>query len=589
MGDDPFVTTVAEPASKQVTDEGAVVLPAAGYELGDVIGRGGMGEVVAARDRRIGRDVAVKRMHGTQSAAAVSRFLREARIQARLDHPAIVPVHELGVDEAGRPYFTMKRLAGVTLAERLAEMLIDHASTQRLLRAFVDVCLAVELAHTRGIVHRDLKPANIMLGDYGEVYVLDWGVARELASATVTEGGAAEADDEDEATEPVSITRAGAVLGTPGYMAPEQVRGEQIGTPADVYALGSILFEILTREPLHPPGKAALVATLTGTPDTPAQRRPERGIAPELDQACHAALADEPADRPSARDLANRIQRYLDGDRDLERRRALADEQLALARAAIAADRAIAMRCAGRALALDPESTEAAGLVTQLLLERPAELPAPLVASLEASERETLRTRSRRATFAYSMVFAFLVFITFLDIKSVPWLVGFYAMQGALVLFALHGTREGKVSPHLSMLGNFVLAVVWTRIAGPFMLAPVMICGAMLAVSSHPWNQRRPWTIFGWIAATALAPFVLEAIGVLDRTWKIANDSIVITSQIYRLEGAVGAGTLIVAQVAFLVLFGAFAFTVIRTSREAQRELHIQAWHLRHLLPEQRA
>ncbi len=570
---------------KPAAADAPVVLPPAGYALGDLIGRGGMGEVVAARDLRIGRDVAVKRMHGKQSASAVSRFLREARIQARLDHPAIVPVHEMGVDEAGRPYFTMKRLAGVTLAERL----VDGTATQPLLRAFVEVCLAVDLAHSRGIVHRDLKPANIMLGDYGEVYVLDWGVARELSGrASLAAIAIDDLEAEADAAPVAGVTKVGAVIGTPGYMAPEQVRGDaDVATPADVYALGAILFEILTRETLHPPGKDALVTTLTGAPDAPAKRRPDLAIAPELDAVCHAMLADEPADRPTAHDLALRIQQYIDGDRDLERRRTLAGEQLATARKALeTADRATAMRSAGRALALDPESTEAAGLVTQLLLERPAELPAPLVASLEASERATLRKRSQRATFAYSMVFAFLIFIAFLDVKSVPWLVGFYVVQGALVLFALHGTREGKVSPHLSMLGNFLLAVVWTRIAGPFMLAPVLICGALLAVASHPWNQRRPWTIVAWILVTALAPFVLEAIGVLERTWKMANDSIVITSQVYRLDGALGAGTLIFAQSAFLLLFAAFAFTVIRTSREAQRELHIQAWHLRQLLPE---
>src|ERR1700733_12360537 len=133
----------------------------AGYELGDVIGRGGVGEVIAAHDLRIERGVAIKRMRTEQpSPEAAARFLREAKIQARLDHPAIVPVHELGTDPEGRPYFTMKRLAGTTLAQRLAL----HEPIQPLLRALVDVCFAVELAHTRHVVHRDLKPSNIMLG-----------------------------------------------------------------------------------------------------------------------------------------------------------------------------------------------------------------------------------------------------------------------------------------------------------------------------------------------------------------------------------------------------------------------------------------
>src|SRR5689334_19756271 len=152
-----------------------------GYKVGELIGRGGMGEVVLADDLQLERKVAIKRMRGEQpTTEAIVRFLREAKIQARLDHPAIVPVHALGHDSAGRPYFTMKRLAGTTLADTIERA---TASQQTLLRAFVDVCLAIDFAHARSVIHRDLKPSNIMLGDYGEVYVLDWGVARIAGDA----------------------------------------------------------------------------------------------------------------------------------------------------------------------------------------------------------------------------------------------------------------------------------------------------------------------------------------------------------------------------------------------------------------------
>src|SRR5262245_3206725 len=181
----------------------------------------------------------------------VRRFLREARIQARLEHPAIVPVYELGSDPAGQPFFAMKRLAGVTLAEIVRRP--DPPPRQRLLRVFADVCAAVAFAHSRGVVHRDLKPANVMLGDFGEVYVLDWGVARVLDEREPEGGGGAAigaATDEIDTLD--GLTRDGVVLGTPGYMAPEQVRGELgLGRPADVYALGAILFELLAGEPAH--------------------------------------------------------------------------------------------------------------------------------------------------------------------------------------------------------------------------------------------------------------------------------------------------------------------------------------------------
>src|ERR1041385_7341706 len=235
-------------------------LPPSGYQLGDMIGKGGLGAVIAAQDRRIGREVAFKRMRNANAGNdALARFLREARIQARLDHPAIVPVYELGKDDQGRPFFTMKRLSGKTLTAHLAD---KDASRQRLLRAFADVCLAIELAHSRGVIHRDLKPSNIMLGDFGEVYVLDWGVARVVAGRRRRPTGGIAADDIDSIEGDQTMT--GDMLGTPGYMAPEQMRGElDLGPKADVYALGAMLFEILTGEPLHPRGHAAVASTLT--------------------------------------------------------------------------------------------------------------------------------------------------------------------------------------------------------------------------------------------------------------------------------------------------------------------------------------
>ncbi|HEY0992500.1 MAG TPA: serine/threonine-protein kinase, partial [Kofleriaceae bacterium] len=275
----------------------------AGYEVRELLGRGGMGEVLLVHDEIIGREVAIKRMRRADPGPeAETRFLREAKIQARLQHPAIVPVHELGRDADGRPYFTMKRLAGLTLEE------LRGAPLQRLLRAFADVCLAIEFAHEHGVIHRDIKPTNIMLGDFGEVYVLDWGVALVLDDA-----------DHPSVQDIATIegeTAVGAVMGTPGYMAPEQALGYATTAGIDIYALGCVLFEILTCEPLHPRGTGGAANAIAHPPAAPSARRPDLAIAPELDAACIAALAEDPADRPSARELAQRIQDYLDGDRD---------------------------------------------------------------------------------------------------------------------------------------------------------------------------------------------------------------------------------------------------------------------------------
>src|SRR5688572_17878207 len=239
------------------------------YQLGELIGKGGMGEVMTATDTQIIREVAIKRMRFKPSPQGYARFVREARVQGRLDHPAIVPVHELSIDADGRPFFAMKRLTGTTLHEILEQrregdpFAHERYSRQRLLRTFADVCLAVEFAHTRSVIHRDLKPANIVVGDFGDVYVLDWGVARVLAGAGP--GSAGEAGDVDSlgydvrtlvydevpsATPPprgpvddIPPTEAGTILGTPGYIPPEQIRGDPgLDHRADVYALGCILF-----------------------------------------------------------------------------------------------------------------------------------------------------------------------------------------------------------------------------------------------------------------------------------------------------------------------------------------------------------
>src|SRR6185295_9876658 len=226
------------------------------------------------------------------------------------------------------------------------------------LRAFADVCLAIEFAHSRGIVHRDLKPANIMLGDFGEVYVLDWGVARALTDAA--EPGGPPSGSRPAAPDlrlDTGDTLVGTVLGTPAYMAPEQLAGERAGPAADIYALGCILYEVVTGAALHPQRTIGAIAPIA----RPSTQRPD--APPELDAICERATAGDPAARyPSARALGDAVQAFLDGDRDVAARGALARHHIAEARAALAAGegevhRRTAMRAAGRALALDPTAT----------------------------------------------------------------------------------------------------------------------------------------------------------------------------------------------------------------------------------------
>jgi serine/threonine protein kinase len=242
-------------------------LAATPYEILETLGRGGMGTVYRAYDRRLDREVALKvvQLSGSDDEM-VDRLLREARILARLEHPGIVPVHDAGRLPDGRAYYAMKRVRGLRLDEHARTL----ARPDRL-RAFERVCEAVAFAHAHGVLHRDLKPENIMIGPFGEVLVMDWGVAR--------------VNDELEAH--------GTILGTPGYMAPEQARGEveRITERSDVYALGALLGFLLA--------------------DTDENKEP---IPKPLAAIRRRAMASEPEERyPAVEELAADLARYLAG------------------------------------------------------------------------------------------------------------------------------------------------------------------------------------------------------------------------------------------------------------------------------------
>ena len=554
--------------------------PFAGYELGVLLGRGGMGEVLLAHDGVIGREVAIKRMRRADpTPEAETRFVREAKIQARLQHPAIVPVHELGRDEAGRPYFTMKRLAGRTLQELLGEPL------QRLLRAFVEVCLAIEFAHEHGVIHRDIKPTNIMLGDFGEVYVLDWGVALVLGD------GSAKPSVTDMAVE--GETQVGAVMGTPGYMPPEQALGYQMTPAVDVYALGCVLFEILACEPLHPRGTGGAANAIAHPTEAPGARRPDLAIPPELDAACVAALAEDAVQRPSARWLAERIQDYLDGDRDLERRKKLAAAQVTRAREALASEdperRAEAVHAAGRALALDPESIEASDLVTALIIEPPRVLPPALVASLAAAERDAARVRARTAVFAFAAAIPLLAVVPFVEIKSWPLLLGFFGTMIGMSFVSWLSYRRGAQIISVSLLSTFVTILFVSRVAGPFVLTPVLISGIVLGLAAIPALSARPWIVIAWLVAAMVTPVVLEVIGWWEPTWWFDGDTLRIRSMvIHGNNRTIETIAIVATHIAFIAMSGLFTRAISRDRHAAEHRLHVQAWHLRHLLPSRR-
>jgi tetratricopeptide (TPR) repeat protein len=279
------------------------------FELVEEIDRGGMGIVLRGRDRILDRDLAIKVLpeHHRDRPDLVRRFVAEARITGQLQHPYIVPVHELGYLPDGRPFFAMKLVQGRTLAELLRERTNPAADRTRFLSIFEQICQTIAYAHSKGVIHRDLKPANVMVGAFGEVQVMDWGLAKLLdeTPADGEEWPAPYRDEETKADEPGEVpdrTQSGAVLGTFAFMPPEQAAGERgrVGRPSDVFGLGAILCEILTGQSPYT-GDAAAVRdkARTGRTAEALERLEDCGADAELIELARRCLATDPTARPA--------------------------------------------------------------------------------------------------------------------------------------------------------------------------------------------------------------------------------------------------------------------------------------------------
>ena len=288
------------------------------YRLLERVARGGMGVVYAAEDQKLQRRVALKVLDLPQAGGDLAnRLVREARVLARLEHPGIVPVHDVGTLADGRVFYTMKFVEG----QRLDQFIETVASLQDRLRLFLRICDAVAFAHARGVLHRDLKPANIMVGPFGEVLVMDWGLAKILHADSQTMPPTADPEatifekttqsaEETSSTKSSVITGHGTVMGTPGYMSPEQARGEidALDARSDIFSLGALLRFVLT------------------------QRTPSGGV-PRLDRSLQAVCAKAAAEQRDSRyasvqELSLDVSRYLDGLPVSARREGIFDKTL---------------------------------------------------------------------------------------------------------------------------------------------------------------------------------------------------------------------------------------------------------------------
>lgn len=285
------------------------VEPTVRYRLDREIARGGMGRIFAAHDRLLDRPVAIKLLR-THAPGLAHRFLRERQITARLQHPAIVPIYDAGVLDDGEPFFAMRMVSGKTL-ERAAAEAGTLEERLRLLPAVIGVADAIAYAHGEGIIHRDLKPQNVLVGPFGEVVVLDWGIARASKEDDGADASTGLADERGRA-EP-QVTQAGDVLGTLAYMAPEQAAGSAVDERADVFGLGAILFQVITGAlPNLDRTSVDSAARSDGRVTADLSRYPE--LPPELVAIVQRAMAPSAADRyPTARELAEDLKRWQAG------------------------------------------------------------------------------------------------------------------------------------------------------------------------------------------------------------------------------------------------------------------------------------
>ncbi len=570
------------------------------YEPMDVVGSGGMGHVWLCRDRQIGRDVAIKSLSldRAQDPTARARFLQEAVTQGQLEHPCIAPVYDIEAARGARPRFTMRFVAGITLAEVVAQLragdtlAAQRDTRRRLLTAFSAVCGAVHYAHRRGVIHRDLKPENVMLGEYGEVYVLDWGVAR------LTGTSASHVHPPDDAA---PMTEVGALLGTPGFVAPEQwLQSAAADERSDVYSLGAMLFELLTYAPLHDgeSTRAIMRQTFTEAQVTPSARAPQLAITPELDRICLTATARDRDHRfASARELRDEVERVLDGEHSVETRReaaaVAAEEAEALACSALSEsgsedDRRLALDRVGRALALDPACPEARRTLVRLLFSPPMEMPPEVLTGIESDWQERVRALARVGAFAYGSWLLALPLLLHWGVRDRSMLATTTVVM--LISCALAASQAMRRRPS-DAAGYVLLASSMGAIGsldllfGPLLAVPTALTINAIIFVAHGDRMRVETVITAGMVAI-FAPVALEFTGALPPSFAFESGRLVLLPRM--LAFTPGPMLFLLAFIHVVIFVGATVafWHARRVNRAEVMRLHLLSWHLRQIVPE---
>ena len=547
-----------------------------------------MGEVRRCQDSLLDRSVALKVVRRDADIDDFeTRFLREARVQARLAHPGVVPVYDVGRDDNGRVYFTMKRVEGVTMEDvilsfRNGQPLRAHYDQRQLLTSFARACLTVDYAHSRGVLHRDLKPANLMLGAYGEVYVLDWGLAKIQDVADDLAGAVGEITITPARHE--RETEVGVAMGTPAYMAPEQAMARPLDPRADVFSLGAILYEILTLDPLLDERAIRAIRSRQRL-----QIHPRTGH-DELDAIVSRATAFDAKDRyPSARALHDAIEHFLTADEELRVRQRRAAQHVERARALSHDDttRSAALEELGAALALVPEDDAARAHLVHLLRTPPKTTPHEV--KQKRLEQEVARLRKVQTAVAslylIAWVLAYPLLVYFAGIQST---LGAIVAPAVWTLAALVvGVQYWKNSHHSAVnwsgVAGAVALAATSLIWGPLFIVPglaiVLLFGQLLVAQ----KRQRAHIVFLFGAAVAVPSYLA-----LRGYWNVYMPA---GANMFSVHGSIGVtrvvfyGGLLVAHLA-QTLFGArFAARYRDALDQRVMENALFSWQLANLVP----